>query len=56
MIKGMENTIKNLGSSTKTEKPVSQKKEPEKIEVLLTPKVEDEKEIMKKDPFYKFRK
>lgn len=56
MIKGMENTIKNLESSTKTEKPVSQKKEPEKGDVLLTPKVEDEKEIMKKDPFYKFRK
>lgn len=55
MITGMENAIKNMSSNTKKEKPVTQEKEPEKIVVPLPPKVEDEKELLKKDPFYKFR-
>lgn len=55
LITSMENELKNVGSAPKKETIGSQAKEPQKKVVPLPPKVEDEKELLKKDPFYKFR-
>lgn len=55
LITSMENELKNVGSAPKKETLVAQDKEPEKNVVPSPPKVEDDKELLKKDPFYKFR-
>ncbi|HAP14669.1 MAG TPA: hypothetical protein DCZ00_01970 [Lactococcus sp.] len=55
MIAGMEKAIKKMGSSPKAT-AIPQEKKEEKPVVSEPPKVEDEKELLKRDPFYKFKK
>lgn len=55
MIIRMENSIKNKSQNIRKEKSIVQEKKLGKKEAPISPKVEDEKELLNKDPFYKFR-
>lgn len=55
MIIRMENSIKNMSQNIRKEESIVQEKKLGKKEASISPKVEDEKELLNKDPFYKFR-